>query len=437
MEAVYVIYNLLLALALLVSAPYWLFRLLRQGKYRKGVGSRLGMLPAHLCSLAAAGKPVVWVHAVSVGEILAVAGLIEEMRRRFTGCAIAISTTTSTGHKLAGDRFGAENVFFFPLDLSFAVGRYLRLLRPMLVVIAETEFWPNFLRAARRSGAAVAVVNARVSDRSFPRYRRFAILLRMVLRNVDCFLAQSEADAQRLVAIGAEPSRVQVAGNLKFDAVAPTAKPEIGQLLSRVQEVGAGPIVVLGSTVEGEEQMLLATVRAIFGQHPRSLIILAPRHKERFEAVAALLGNYGVPFTRRSYTEWPRNVTCGSVLLLDSIGELASVYALAYVAFVGGSLAARGGHNILEPAACGIPIIVGPHTENFRDIVQKFAAGGGVLVVRDEHELQSALLRLLADPVERKQLGERALGILRENQGAMEHTLAELQKLPGGRTKQC
>ncbi len=434
MEAVYVIYNLLLAVALLASAPYWFVRLLRQGKYREGVGNRLGMLPPHLRSLAAAGKPVIWVHAVSVGEILAVAGLIEEMRKRFAGYAIAISTTTSTGHKLAGDRFGPENVFFFPLDLSFAVRRYMRLLQPKLVVIAETEFWPNFLRVARRSGAAVAVVNARISDRSYPRYRKFASLLCVVLRSVDRFLAQTEEDAHRLAGIGAEQGRIQVAGNLKFDAAAPAIKPEVGQLLARLQEISVGPIAVLGSTVEGEEQMLVATLRAILERHPRALVILAPRHKERFDAVAELLSNYGIPFTRRSYPEWPRNVTSGSILLLDTIGELASIYSLAYVAFVGGSLAPLGGHNILEPAGFGIPIIVGPHTENFRDIVQKFADGGGVLVVRNQHELQSALLRLLADPVERKQLGERALKILKANQGATERTLAELEKLLAWRT---
>jgi 3-deoxy-D-manno-octulosonic-acid transferase len=429
MGAVYVIYNLLLAVALLASAPYWFVRLLRQGKYREGLGNRLGIVPPHLRSLAAAGKPVIWVHAVSVGEILAVAGLIQEMRKRFADYAIAISTTTSTGHKLAGDRFGPENVFFFPLDLSFAVQRYMRLLRPRLVVIAETEFWPNFLRAARLSGAAVAVVNARISDRSYPRYRKFASLLRIVLRGVDRFLAQTEEDARRLVGIGAEQDRVQMAGNLKFDAAAPAAKPEVAQLLARLQEISAGPVVVIGSTVEGEEQMLLATLRAIIERHPRALVILAPRHKERFDAVAELLNNCGVPFTRRSHPEWPRNVTSGSILLLDTIGELASIYSLAHVAFVGGSLAPRGGHNILEPAGFGLPIIVGPHTENFRDIVQRFADGSGVLVVRDQHEFQSALLRLLSDPVERKQLGERALEVLKANQGATERTVTELEKL--------
>jgi 3-deoxy-D-manno-octulosonic-acid transferase len=431
---VYVIYNLMLAVGLLASAPYWFLRMLRQGKYREGVGSRLGILPPHLRSLAAAGKPVIWVHAVSVGEILAVAGLIQQMRKRFAGYAIAISTTTSTGHKLAGDRFGPENVFYFPLDLSFAVHRYMRLLRPKLVVIAETEFWPNFLRAARRSGAAVAVVNARVSDRSYPRYRSFASLLRIILRNVDCFFAQTEEDARRLAGIGAEQGRVQMTSNLKFDAAAPAAKPEVGQLLVRLKEINAGPIAVLGSTVEGEEQVLFPTLRAILARHARALVILAPRHKERFDAVADLLNSYGIPFTRRSCPEWPRNVTSGSILLLDTIGELASIYSLAHVAFVGGSLVARGGHNILEPAGFGIPIIVGPHTENFRDIVQKFVDGGGVLVVRDQNELQSALLRLLADPVERTQLGERALEILKANQGATERILAKLERLLDART---
>lgn len=459
MGAVYLLYDLLLALALLISAPYWLMRLLRQGKYRAGISQRLGALPPQVRALAASGKPLIWVHAVSVGEIMAVAGLVQQMRARFAGCTIAISSTTSTGHALASARFGAANVFYFPLDFRFAVGRYVRLLRPRLVVLAETEFWPNFLRAARQCGARVAAVNARISDRSYPRYRRFSFLLRRVLRNVDSFLAQSEEDAERLTAIGAESGRVRVAGNLKFAAAAgspanaavppqrienrdslgtplafdgveaPAASDGLEQLRGRIHEIAAGPIVVFGSTVEGEEALLIETFRRLMESHPGAIIVLAPRHQERFAAVAGLLGSAGIRFTRRSDPHWPRNLQAGQVLLLDSIGELAAIYGLAYVAFVGGSLAPRGGHNILEPAGSAIPTLVGPHTENFREIVRQFESAGGVLVVRDESELLATMLRLLSNPAERKQLGARAYGVLRENQGATELTLAELERL--------
>jgi 3-deoxy-D-manno-octulosonic-acid transferase len=426
---VYLLYDLFLVMALLISSPYWLMRLLRQGKYRSGLGQRLGTVPPQVRALAATGKPLIWVHAVSVGEILAIAGLVQQMRARFASYTIAISSTTATGYALAGARFGAESVFYFPLDLRWAVGRYVRLLRPRLVVLAETEFWPNFLRAARRSGARLLVVNARISDRSYPRYRCFSFLLRRVLRDVDSFLAQSEEDAQRLRAIGADAQRVRVAGNLKFETARPAASQCREQLQARIEEISAAPLVVFGSTVEGEEALLIETFRRVSESHPRAIIILAPRHKERFATVAGLLQAAGIPFARRSDPRWPHHLQAGQMLLLDSIGELAAIYSLASVAFVGGSLAPRGGHNILEPASFAVPTLVGPHTESFRDIVRRFEAAGGVLVVRDEHELLATMLRLLADPVERKRVGERGYGVLHENQGATERTLAEIEKL--------
>lgn len=461
----YFVYSVLFGIALLASAPYWLLRLVRQGKYREGLRQRLGMLPPQVRALAASGKPVIWIHAVSVGEILAMAGLIGRMRERFAGYTVAISTTTSTGYKLAGERFGPENVFYFPLDFRFAVNRYMRLLRPRLVVIAETEFWPNFLRAARVSGARIAVVNARISDRSFPRYRFFRFLLRPVLRNVDLFLAQSEQDAQRLLAVGAEERRVHTVGNLKFDAAAPAATSKVEQLRAVLCQSQAGPIAVFGSTVEGEEAMLLGTFRELLRCHARAVIMLAPRHKERFAEVAELIRASGIPFTRRSDPDWPRNVVPGIVLLLDTIGELAAIYSLADVAFVGGSLAPRGGHNILEPASFAVPILVGPHTENFRDIVRRFESGdgvaaktatnsppvqanstavpdsgvvnrasnAGVVVVADATELRTALLALLNDPTERRRIGGNAQRILRANQGATERTLSRLEELLAGR----
>lgn len=364
----YALYSALLYLLLLLSLPYWLLQMARLGKYRAGLSERLGEVPERL-HRDYSGLPVVWVHAVSVGEVLAVSALFEQLR--VEGAArVVISTTTQTGQRLARQRFGEENVFYFPIDVPFAIGSYLRALRPRLVVLAETEFWPNFLHKAHRSGARVVVVNARISDRSFPRYRRFRGLLRRVLSNVDQFLAQSDEDARRLIEIGAEPKRVQVSGNLKFDVAPPRALPFVEELRAQLAAAKAGPTLVAGSTVEGEEQMVLAAFRELLSDNRRARLILAPRHRERFAAVAALVAQSGMPFALRSearieHEKW-------RVLLLDSIGELATVYSLADVALVGGSLVPRGGHNVLEPAFYGVPIIVGPHTENFRDIIGLF-----------------------------------------------------------------
>ncbi|HEX8925047.1 MAG TPA: glycosyltransferase N-terminal domain-containing protein, partial [Terriglobales bacterium] len=324
----YALYSALLFLLLLLSLPYWLLQMARLGKYRAGLNERLGEVPERL-HRNPSGLPVVWVHAVSVGEVLAVSALLEQLRGE--GAArVVISTTTQTGQRLARQRFGEENVFYFPIDLPFAIGAYLRALKPKLIVLAETEFWPNFLHKAHRSGARVVVVNARISDRSFPRYRRFRALLRRVLSNVDCFLAQSQEDAHRLIEIGAAPERVRVSGNLKFDVAPPRALPFVEQLRAELTAAHAGPTLVAGSTVEGEEPFVLAAFRGVLARNPQARLILAPRHRERFAAVAALLAQSGMPFALRSeariaHSQW-------RVLLLDSIGELATVYSLADVA---------------------------------------------------------------------------------------------------------
>src|SRR5580693_2210968 len=237
---------------MLVSLPYWLFQMARHGKYSKGLAERLGRLPSRL-HLPKEKEAVIWVHAVSVGEVLAVAGLVEELQRRFTQHRIFISTTTDTGQALARQRFGEATVFYFPMDFAFAIRPYLRALRPWLVVIAETEFWPNFLRLAHASGARIAVVNARISDRSWPNYRRFRALLKKELENIDLFLAQTEEDSIRLESIGAAPNRIHVTGNLKFDVPAPTAPPIIASLRGAFQQGSTGPVIVCGSTVDGEE----------------------------------------------------------------------------------------------------------------------------------------------------------------------------------------
>jgi 3-deoxy-D-manno-octulosonic-acid transferase len=419
------LYSAALAVAMLASLPYWVFHMARHGKYRKGLAERLGRVPARLQS-PGTQEPVIWVHAVSVGEVLAVAGLVEELRQRFPQHGIFISTTTDTGQRLAGKRFGEANVFYFPMDFAFAVRPYLRRLRPQLVVIAETEFWPNFMRLAHASGARIAVVNARISDRSWPRYHRFRGLIGKVLENVDLFLAQTVEDARRLQSIGARAERVRVTGNLKFDIPLPLPSAIVESLRKSMTTTPAGPVLVCGSTVDGEEPLLLKAFENVLVQHPRALMILAPRHPERFPVVAELLERMSIRFYRRSL--WNNGPLAGAVFLLDTIGELAALYALADIAFVGGSLVPRGGHNIVEPAQHGVATVVGNHTENFRDIVNLFQSRDALRIVGPA-ELPLVFLELLANDAERKTLGQRAAETMRAQSGATVKTADELQQM--------
>jgi 3-deoxy-D-manno-octulosonic-acid transferase len=418
------LYSVALGLGMLASLPYWLFQMARHGKYSKGLAERLGRLPARL-QLPERQEQVIWVHAVSVGEVLAVAGLVDELRRS-SSHRIFVSTTTDTGQELARKQFGEANVFYFPMDFGFAIRAYLRALRPEMVVIAETEFWPNFIRLAHASGARIAVVNARISDRSWPRYRRFRGLMRELLANIDLFLAQTPQDAARLQDIGANPERVRVSGNLKFDISAPVPPQIVESMRASIHVSGTEPVLVCGSTVEGEEPLLLKAFENVLVQYPRAVMILAPRHPERFPAVAALLEQMSIRFQRRS--AWNGDALTGGVFLLDTIGELSALYGLADVAFVGGSLVPRGGHNIIEPALHGVAIVVGNHTENFRDMVSLFKGRDAVRIVGPA-ELPLVFLELLANDVERKALGQRAAETMQSQVGATAHTVGELQEL--------
>ena len=419
------LYSVVLTVGMLASLPYWLFQMARHGKYRKGLAERLGRVPSRL-QLPVKPEPAIWVHAVSVGEVLAVAGLVAELRRRLPRHRIFISTTTDTGQALARQRFGEANVLYFPMDFKFAIRPYLRAMRPQMVVIAETEFWPNFMRLAHGSGARIVVVNARISDRSWPSYRRFRGLLRRLLAHVDLFLAQTQEDAARLQDIGARPERVRVVGNLKFDIAAPDRPTIVDRVRESIAASGTGPLLVCGSTVDGEEPLLLKAFENLLVQHSKAAMILAPRHPERFSVVAALLEQMSVRFWRRS--EWDGEALTGGVFLLDTIGELAALYALADVAFVGGSLVPRGGHNIVEPAQYGVAIVVGNHTENFRDIVSLFQSRNAVRIVGPA-ELPLVLLELLANDAERKALGQRAAETMRSQIGATSRTADEIEEL--------
>lgn len=420
----YILYSALLAVAMLLATPFWLWQMLRHGKYRTGFSERWGKVPARITGEPV--KPVIWIHAVSVGEVLAITGLAEEMRVRFPAYRLVISTTTDTGQKLARKRFGDNNVFYFPLDFAFTIRPYLRALQPKLILLAETEFWPNFLRLGKASGAKIAVVNARISDRSLPGYKRFRGLLRGILSSIDLFLAQTEQDQLRLREIGAVADYVRVSGNLKFDTPQRQEPPIVSVMQIAMMAENVGPVIVCGSTLEGEEAMLVRAYKSLLTDHPKALMMLAPRHPERFDAVVQMLEQQDVPFVRRS--QWRGADIAGRVFLLDSIGELASLYSFANISFVGGSLVPAGGHNILEPARYGSAIVVGEHTENFRDIVELFRSQNALLVTNPIH-LQKDLTELMADQSRRLALGQRAIEVLRSQTGATERTLSAIASL--------
>ncbi len=426
----YVLYSALLAFFLVLTLPYWLLQMMRHGKYRAGLRQRFGAVPPAL--IGRSEKPAIWVHAVSVGEIVASSGVVKALQQKFPSHRVLISTTTSTGQKLAAQRFGAENVFYFPLDFAFAIRPYLEVLRPQLVVVAETEFWPNFLRLAKRSGALIAVINCRISDRSFPGYKRLRFwlprLLEKTLKNVDCFLAQTEEDQKRLIEIGAAETKVTVVGNLKFDVAPPPSPKIVANLRESFGRSGAEPVLVCGSTLEGEEGPLLSAFRNILANHPKAVLILAPRHPERFAEVAELVEKLGFRMWRRSL--WSGEPLAGCVLLADSIGELAAIYSLATVAFVGGSLVPGGGHNILEPALCGVPIVTGNHYDNFRDVVNFFNSRNGVRIV-GVAELPLVFMELIENGGERATLGRNALAALESQRGATARTVSALLQLMG------
>jgi 3-deoxy-D-manno-octulosonic-acid transferase len=426
----YALYSALLFFSLVLTLPYWLLQMMRHGKYRAGLRQRFGAVPPGLVSRGEI--PAIWVHAVSVGEVVAASAVIQALQEKFPSHRVLISTTTSTGQKLAAQRFGTENVFYFPLDFAFALRPYFDALRPELVVVAETEFWPNFLRLAKRSGARIAVINCRISDRSFPGYKRFRFwlprLLERTLANVDLFLAQTDEDRRRLIEIGAADSRITVAGNLKFDVAPPPSPPIVASLRQSFENSAAGPILVCGSTLEGEEGSLLSAFRNILVNHPKAVMMLAPRHPERFAEVAELVEKLGFRMWRRSL--WGGEHLAGGVFLVDSIGELAALYSLAAVAFVGGSLVPRGGHNILEPALYGVPIVTGNHYENFRDVVNFFASRNAVRIV-GLAELPLVFMELIDSEDERTTLGRNALAALESQRGATDRTVAALRQLIG------
>lgn len=422
------LYSVTLAAGLVVSSPWWIMRMLTTERYREGLRERLGRVPQRLRD-AVAGfakqRRVLWVHAVSVGEVLAASRMVGELEAASHAASgaewrVVVSTTTRTGQALARERFGGSQVFYFPLDFAWAVRAYLRVLRPAALVLMESELWPRMLHECRRASVPVIVVNARVSDRSFARGMKVRAVWGRALRRVSLWLAQSEEDARRLIAMGARTESVRAIGNLKYDVKA----PKESRVAELIREAAAGrPIVVAGSTVDGrpqfEEQLVVqAGMGPVWQRYPGALLVIAPRHpeKQRIEEIVELANGNG-SIVRA--TEWDADQAKEArFVLLDTIGDLAAVYSIADVAFVGGSLLKRGGHNPLEPARFGVPVVIGPSYENFRDIVAKMRAVSGIGIVKDEFDLHEALLYLLSNREAARVMGERGRKVFEEQQGA-------------------
>jgi 3-deoxy-D-manno-octulosonic-acid transferase len=424
---VYTVYSALLSLAFVLALPWYLWRDRGTGRYRASFRERLGRLPA---GLAGSALPSVWIHAVSVGEVLASRPLVRALRKRLRGHRIVLSTTTVTGQALARRTVTeADAVFFAPFDWPAPVRLALAAVRPALLVLVETELWPNLIRQARRAGTRVAVVNGRISPRSFRRYHLVRPLLRRVLGEVDLFLMQAEAHAGRIRSLGAPPGRVRVTGNLKFDALpadeAGTPAPLVRLLLDGPPDAA---LWVAGSTVAGEEEHVLRALREVRARIPGVRLLIAPRHPERFAEVPALAERAGFTSVCRTTLD-DRPWSEGDVLLLDTMGELAQVYALATVVFVGGSLEPAGGHNVLEPAVAGKAVVVGPHMENFQEIADEFRSEGALLQVGSPAALGGAIADLLADLERRRAMGDRARALAARNRGALAGTLDALAEL--------
>ena len=413
-------------LALLVLSPWLAYKALTTGKYRRGLWAKL----TGAATLRPGSRRCAWFHGVSVGEIHLLRQVIDAFRRRHPDWVCVVSATTDTGLDEARKHFADLTVFPWPLDFSWAVRRALRRVRPSLVVLAESELWPNFLLATGNAGVPVAVINARMSPRSFRRFARLGGLSRWLFGKVTLFAAQTDEYADHLRRLGART--VEVTGSVKYDGVSAERDNAKTRDLGRLLGVESGDLVwVAGSTQAPEEEIVLESYRRLRREFPRLRLIVVPRQKDRFEEVAGLLRRAGEPFARRSQlgiTE--HGIPCNSVTLIDTIGELSALWGLADVAFVGGSLdGRRGGQNMIEPAAYGAAVTFGPHVWNFRATVEQLLACDGAVQVPDEAALESTLLALLADAGRRLQLGEAARRFVLSQQGAAERTLAALQPL--------
>ena len=439
----YFIYSLLIAIGVILASPYFLIRGLQTGKYFGTLGERFGGLPPAIKKLPAG---CIWIHAVSVGEAIAALPLARQLKQQFPTRPLVISTTTETGQKLAQERYDfADAIFYFPFDWTWIVRRVLRAVRPACVLIVETEIWPNFMRQTHRAGVPIIYVNGRISQKSFRRHERalrwFPLFVgrfyRHVLGNAELFLMQSEGDADRIRKMGAAPSHLIVTGNLKYDSPLPLETPFVKWLAKTVDAEKRRPLIVAGSVTAGEEALVLIAFGVLQGQMRDALLVLAPRKPDRFDAAAQDIVEslrHAVRRTdlearmRDSASNSPVFTSDISVLLLDTIGELAAIYGLADAVYVGGSMVEGGGHNILEPAGFGKPPLFGVHMENFQELANTFLARGAARQVTNPEDLGVAWIELLEDSARRKKMGDAARALVEENRGATARTVEHIAK---------
>ena len=428
--------NLVYSVLLFAAAPVVLYRAIAHGKYRTGWGEKLlGLLPVRK-----AEGTCFWFHAVSVGEVLQLRTVLAELRGRLPDVQILITTTTVTGHAVAREKYPDCCVCYFPLDFSWSVRRAIQRVRPALIVLVELELWPNLILTAKQFGVPLALINGRISEKSFRGYRRLRPLMRRLLARFELLAAQTETYAERLRALGAPPDRLCVTGSIKFDHVRTNRSNPLTQELRRAFGLHEDErIFIAGSTQAPEEDYALDTWLALRDEFPELRLILVPRHKERFGEVARLVQQRGFPLLRRSAVpassgKNPEATNRGRaadhpVLLLDTLGELAACWGLADIAFVGGSLTRRGGQNMIEPAAYGAAVLFGPNTWNFRDIVDVLLGGGGARVVAGPSELTQNVAEVLRDPAAAREQGRRARELVLAQQGATRRTVERLLEL--------
>jgi 3-deoxy-D-manno-octulosonic-acid transferase len=438
----YFFYRIVTAAAMFLLAPYYALRGWRRGEPSRALRERLGILPRDIALRASApsedaARGAIWIHAVSVGEVLAAKPLLDGLKQRFPERAVLVSTTTETGQRLARERLqSADGIFYFPLDWVVPVRRALRAIRPALAIIMETEIWPNFVREARRRGVPVVFANARISEKSFARFKRWRFLVgeffARVLRDAELFLAQTPEDAARLGEMGAPEGRVEVTGNLKYDAEPPDISRFGAWLEDQIRRQERWPVLVAGSVVAEEEEAVLAAYDMVQRQWRRALLVLAPRKPDRFDAAASVAADDGWNVVRRSHLDLAASLDENAeVLVLDSIGELAGLYLFADAVFIGGSLVPAGGHNILEPAWFSRPPVFGPSMENFRDMAAQFLAAQAGIQVASGGQLGKVWVQLIENDALRERMGRAARDLSERNRGATARSLDRIAAVLG------
>jgi 3-deoxy-D-manno-octulosonic-acid transferase len=425
----YLLYNSILCLATILLLPVFILLLLINRRYRDGLFQKLGFISWKDVAVSSARRPI-WVHAVSVGEVMTALPLIRELKHVFPQLPILLSTATATGRAIAErSAQNIERIIFYPFDYPWCVRLFISRLRPLAFIALETELWPNFLRALSVRSIPAVIVSGRISSRSFPRYRKFRFFFSRVLENIACFCMQSAADAQRITALGAAPAAVRVTGNIKFDLAPPDAA--LAQQEQLCRELGLKQeqlVFIAGSTHPGEEEMLLEVFCELKKEFPELVLILAPRHPGRFDEVASLMQERGMPYVRKTALA-AGTAAPGDVILLDTIGELAALYCIATLVFIGGSLVPVGGHNLLEAAVCKKPVLFGPHMDSCPEIAAALQQSGGGILVADSQGLREQSRLLLADPGRRDAAGARAYQVIAENSGALQKTIEILQAI--------